>query len=91
LWLGSKRKKEGIGIAASDVVEVKGEDPVTPDCLREDRVRRYVDYKSLNPNFAAKSWSSKNSKIVPKISPPAARGWELKGQERKKIFELHAQ
>ena len=31
----------GIGIA-SDVVKVKGEDPATPGCLREERVRTHV-------------------------------------------------
>jgi len=41
-----KEEKEGTGIA-SNVVKVKGENPVTPGCPREDRVRRYVsDSKS---------------------------------------------
>jgi len=33
--------KEGTGIA-SNVVKVKGENPVTPGCPRENRVKRYV-------------------------------------------------
>jgi len=33
----SEEEEEGIGIAASDVVKVKGKDPVTPDCLRRIR------------------------------------------------------
>ena len=34
-------EEEGIDIA-SYVVKVEGEDLATPDCLREDKVRRYV-------------------------------------------------
>jgi len=37
----TKKMKREIGIA-SDVVEVKGEDPAISCCLREDRVGRYV-------------------------------------------------
>jgi len=33
-----EEEEEGIGIA-SDVVKVQGEDPATPGCLREVRVR----------------------------------------------------
>ena len=36
-----EEEEEGIGIA-SDIVKVEGEDPATPGCLRDDRVRRYV-------------------------------------------------
>jgi len=41
-----EEEEEGIGIA-SDVVKVEGEDPATPVCLREVRVRRCVgDFQS---------------------------------------------
>jgi len=41
-----EEEEEGIGIA-SDAVKVKGEDPATPGCLREVRVRWYVgDFQS---------------------------------------------
>jgi len=33
--------EKGTGIA-SEVAKVKGQDPATPGCLREDRVKRYV-------------------------------------------------
>jgi len=36
-----EEEEEGIGIAI-DVVKVKGEDPASPGCLREDKARRYV-------------------------------------------------
>ena len=36
-----EEKEETTGIA-SDVVKVKGEDPATPGCLGEDRLRRHV-------------------------------------------------
>jgi len=42
-----EKEEEGIGID-SDAVKVEGEDLVTPGCLKEDRVRRYVgDSQSL--------------------------------------------
>jgi len=52
-----EEEEEGIGIA-SDVIQVQGEDPATPGCLREDRVRRYVgDSQSWvrNPGPLARS------------------------------------
>jgi len=46
---------EGIGIA-SDVVKVKGEDPATPGCLREVRVRWCVsDFQSWVRTLLARS------------------------------------
>ena len=41
-----EEEEEGIGVA-SDVVKVRGEDPATPGCLREVRVRWCVgDFQS---------------------------------------------
>jgi len=51
----SEEEDEGIGIA-SDIFKVKGEDPVNPDCLREDWVRKYVgDSQSWVRNPLARS------------------------------------
>jgi len=36
-----EEEKSGL---ANELDKVKGEDPATPGCQREDRVRRYVSY-----------------------------------------------
>ena len=63
-------EEEGIGIA-SDVVKVKGEDPATPGCLREVRVRWCVgDFQSWVRTLLACSGSWRNPGTVhwfPKI------------------------
>ena len=56
-WVCSKRKRRRIGIA-SDVVRVEGEDPATPGCLREVRVRWCVgDFQSWVRALLARSAS----------------------------------
>jgi len=50
-----EEEEEGIGIA-SDVIKVKGEDPATPGCLREVRVRWCVgDFQSWVRTLLARS------------------------------------